>query len=194
MTTKAEFQLFVEETYPDLLERVQESKDVLDGLAKFLSDDPPLTRERLQKPEVLPETDQDVREAAEELKPDIVNLIPEFESMYESVLALEEESGGEPIDYTTQKSVVENAYLAYLEKHNAIIDHLKETVIVNGISQQPNIMNQFGETSDQLSLRPEQARQFQNQEIPPTLKETAITLIEELEAQVQTTVSEWQSI
>mgnify|MGYP001058440611 CR=1 FL=1 len=189
MTTKTELQTFTQELYPELLDRVQETQDVLAGLAKFLSEDPPLTRERLQKPEELPETDQDVREAGESVRTNAVSLISSFQSMYENVLDLP--SSG---DYTSSKTTIESAYLSYVESHNEVIAHLRETVTVNGISRQPDILETFTETSDELSDRPEQAREFRDGEIPPTLKETALTLITALNDQIDSTKSSWESI
>lgn len=193
--SQSELQTFVEELYPELLDRVQESQDVLEGLAKFLSDDLPLTRERLQKPDELPETDQDVRDAGEEIKPSIIGLIPEFESVYTSIKELEStDSGGESIDYTSEKSTIESAYNEYESAHNDLVAHLRETVVVNGISRQDDILNEFSDTSDDLSQRPQQAREFKEGEIPETLKSTALNLISTLDSQINSTISSWQSV
>lgn len=194
MTTKAQLITFVEELYPVLLDRVQETKDVLSGLATFLSEPEPLTRERIQKPEELPETDQEVRTKGNELKSLVPDLIPAFESMYESIQGFDSESGGEPADYSATKSQIENSFIEYEESHNEVVAHLRETVTVKGISEQPNILNNFSDTSDELSDRPAQAREFSDGDIPETLKSTAIELIDALETQIEDTISVWENI
>jgi len=223
VVSQSELQTFLEELYPELLDRVQESQDVLEGLAKFLSDDLPLTRERLQKPDELPETDQDVRDAGEEIKPSVIGLIPEFESVYKSIKELEltdsggeltdsggeltdsggeltdsggelTDSGGELTDYTPEKSTIESAYNEYESAHNDLVAHLRETVVVNGISRQDDILNEFSDTSNDLSQRPQQAREFKEGEIPETLKSTALNLISTLDSQINSTISSWQSV
>lgn len=194
MTTKAQLIEFVEELYPVLLDRVQETKDVLSGLATFLSDPEPLTRERIQKPDELPETDQEVRTRGDELKPLVPDLIPAFESMYESIQGFDSESGGEPANYSATKTQIENAFIEYEEAHNEVVAHLRETVIVKGISEQPDMLNNFSDTSDELSDRPEQAREYADGNIPVTLKSTAIELIDALETQIGITISAWENI
>ena len=193
MTTKAQLIEFVEELYPVLLDRVQETKDVLSGLATFLSDPEPLTRERIQKPDELPETDQEVRTRGDELKPLVPDLIPAFESMYESIQGFDSESGGEPANYSATKTQIENAFIEYEEAHNEVVAHLRETVIVKSISEQPDMLNNFSGTSDELSDRPEQAREYADGNIPVTLKSTAIELIDALETQIGITISAWEN-
>lgn len=194
MTTKAQLIEFVEELYPVLLDRVQETKDVLSGLATFLSDPEPLTRDRIQKPDQMPETDQAVREKGDQLKPLVPDLIPAFESMYESILGLAAEQGGEPANYSATKNEIETAFNDYDEAHNDVVEHLRETVIVKGISEQPDILGNFSDTSDELSDRPEQAREYADGNIPESLKNTAIALIDDLETQIGTTISIWENI
>lgn len=194
MTTKTQLIEFVEELYPTLLDRVQETKDALSGLATFLSEPEPLTRERIQKPDELPETDQEVRTRGNELKPLVPDLIPAFESMFESVQGLPADQGGEPANYSTTKNEIETAFNDYEESHNEVIEHLRETVIVKGISEQPDMLNNFSDTSDELSDRPEQAREYADGNIPVTLKSTAIELIDALETQIGVTISAWENI
>lgn len=195
MITQAGLQQFVEELYPELLDRVQETQDILSGLSKFLSDDPPLTRERTQKPEEDPETDQVVRDAANALAPQVFPLIPAFESAYNSVKGLSSaDSAGDPIDYTATKTTIESAYIDYESDHNALVNHLRETVIVIGISRQPDMLTTFSNTSDELSDRPEQARQFADAEIPESLKTTAVSLMNILDTQIDNTITAWENV